>query len=192
MASRKLNRRRLLAFTGMACAMAGAGVIGQGGLLPGTAYAADKAAGPLTFVNEASQRLNVMQDSAYRFDALFVDFNSDGCVDAFIVSHSDWGQTSRLWNNRCDGSGTFQYVSPGEGNYYIAGEPLAFWTQRPNERGAAGNSMYALGDIHQRDDQRIRDDALRAYVREAGPGLPLFIAGLVETEVRRQVDDALN
>ena len=75
---------------------------------------------------------------------------------------------------------------------YIAGEPLAFWTQRPNERGAAGNSMYALGDIHQRDDQRIRDDALRAYVREAGPGLPLFIAGLVETEVRRQVDDALN
>ena len=74
---------------------------------------------------------------------------------------------------------------------YIAGEPLAFWTQRPKERGAAGNSMFALGDVHERDDQRIRDDALRAYVREAGPGLPLFIAGLVETEVRRQVDDAL-
>ena len=51
--------------------------------------------------------------------------------------------------------------------------------------------MYALGDIHDRDDERIRDEALRAYVRESGPGLPLFIAGLVEKEVRRQVDDAL-
>ena len=74
---------------------------------------------------------------------------------------------------------------------YIAGEPLAFWTQRPDQRGADGNSMYALGDIHDRDDERIRDEALRAYVRESGPGLPLFIAGLVEKEVRRQVDDAL-
>ena len=157
MASRKLNRPRLLALAGMACAMAGAGVIGQGGLLPGTAYAADKAAGPLTFVNEASQRLNVMQDSAYRFDALFVDFNSDGCVDAFIVSHSDWGQTSRLWNNRCDGSGTFQYVSPGEGNYYIAGEPLiSGWVTRLDfngdgkqdfwgRHGAATNARYRNG-----------------------------------------------
>ena len=41
-------------------------------------HAAEKA-GPLTFVNEASQRLNVIHDSAYRFDALFVDFNSGGC-----------------------------------------------------------------------------------------------------------------
>ena len=136
MASRAMNRRRALALTTLACAVAGAGLLGGDGIAPGVAHAAEKAAGPLTFVNETSQRVNAIHDSAYRFDALFVDFNSDGCHDAFIVSHSDWGQTSRLWNNRCDGSGTFQYVSPSEGNYYIAGDPLVSgWVTRLDFNG---------------------------------------------------------
>jgi len=136
MASRAMNRRRALASTTLACAVAGAGLLGGGGPAPGVAHAAEKAAGPLTFVNEAAQRLNAIHDSSYRFDALFVDFNSDGCPDAFIVSHSDWGQTSRLWNNRCDGSGNFQYVSPAEGNYYIAGDPLVSgWVTRLDFNG---------------------------------------------------------
>ena len=136
MASRAMNRRRALALTTLACAVAGAGLLGGDGAAPGVAHAAEKAAGPLTFVNEATQRLNVIHDSSYRFDALFVDFNGDGCHDAFIVSHSDWGQTSRLWNNRCDGSNTFQYVSPAEGNYYIAGDPLVSgWVTRLDFNG---------------------------------------------------------
>src|SRR3546814_18286992 len=46
-----------------------------------------RAAGPLTFVNETSQRIDALHDSAYRFDAVFVAFNSDGFQDAFILSH---------------------------------------------------------------------------------------------------------
>src|SRR3546814_1315663 len=83
-----------------------------------------RAAGPLTFVNETSQRIDALHDSAYRFDAVFVDFNSDGCQDAFILSHSDLGATSRLWNNRCDGSGSFQYVPSDEARYFIDGQPI--------------------------------------------------------------------
>ena len=75
---------------------------------------------------------------------------------------------------------------------YISGKPLAFWMHRPLQMDADGNSMFALGDIHERADRGMRDAALRAYVREAGDGLPLFLAGLVEVEVRRQVEDALN
>lgn len=93
-----------------------------------------RAAGPLTFVEEAAQRTDALPDSQYRFDALFVDFNGDGCPDAFIVSHSDWGASSRLWNNRCDG--TFAYVPGSQANYYIAGEPLlSGWVTRLDFNG---------------------------------------------------------
>lgn len=74
---------------------------------------------------------------------------------------------------------------------YLAGEPLATWTQRPNERGSSGNSMYALGDIHERSDRQVRDRALRDFAREFGTGLPLYMAGLIEVEVRRHMDQAL-
>lgn len=95
-----------------------------------------RAAGPLTFVNEASQRIDTLHDSNYRFDALFVDFNSDGCPDTFIVSHSDWGATSRLWNNSCDGSGTFRHVPNSEARYYIEGQPLiSGWVTRLDFNG---------------------------------------------------------
>lgn len=136
MAARAMKSRSPLAMMAMVALAALAAFLGQLYVASGAVHAAQKAAGPLTFVNEASQRLNVIHDSAYRFDALFVDFNSDGCPDAFIVSHSDWGQTSRLWNNRCDGTATFQYVSPAEGNYYIAGNPLVSgWVTRLDFNG---------------------------------------------------------
>src|SRR5690606_27056215 len=94
------------------------------------------AAGPLTFANEASQRIDTLHDSNYRFDALFVDYNGDGCPDTFIVSHSDWGATSRLWNNRCDGSGSFQFVPNSEARYYIDGQPLlSGWVTRLDFNG---------------------------------------------------------
>ena len=63
---------------------------------------------------------------------------------------------------------------------FLPGAPLAFWTQRPAATGAEGNSMFALGTIHERDDRLVRDRALREYVRTHGPGIPLFIAGELE------------
>lgn len=95
-----------------------------------------RAADPLVFVNEARQRVDALHDSNYRFDALFVDFNSDGCPDIFIVSHSDWGETSQLWNNRCDGSGTFRHVPASEAGYYVEGQPLVSgWVTRLDFNG---------------------------------------------------------
>lgn len=59
---------------------------------------------------------------------------------------------------------------------FLAGEPLAFWTQRPAAHGSAGNSMFELGAQHLLDDSAVRDAALRSWVRDNGPGLPLFLA----------------
>ena len=101
-----------------------------------TVAGAPAAAGPLTFVNEATQRVDTIPDSQYRFDALFVDFNSDGCPDTFIVSHSDWGATTRLWNNRCDGTGRFVHAPSSQTNHYVAGQPLiSGWVTRLDFNG---------------------------------------------------------
>jgi glycosyltransferase involved in cell wall biosynthesis len=66
---------------------------------------------------------------------------------------------------------------------FLAGRPLAFWTQRPSARGAYGNSMFALAEQHERDDLIVRERALREWVDANGPGLPLYIA-LVEKRLR--------
>lgn len=143
MAARAMNRPRALALA-LLCGLGG-----------------NALAGPLTFVNEAAQRVDTIPDSQYRFDALFVDFNSDGCPDAFIVSHSDWGATSRLWNNRCDGSGTFQHAPSSQTNHYVSGSPLIsgwvtrldfngdgkqdFWGRHGNALGARYRNGTAAG-----------------------------------------------
>ncbi|WP_187471211.1 FG-GAP repeat domain-containing protein [Luteimonas viscosa] len=132
-----MNRSRALALA-LLLTVAGAGLADQRESIPARAAAgpAEKAAGPLTFVNEASQRIDSIPDSQYRFDALFVDFNSDGCPDAFIVSHEDWGQTTRLWNNRCDGTGRFEHIPSEETRHYIAGQPLiSGWVTRLDFNG---------------------------------------------------------
>ncbi|WP_386795700.1 FG-GAP repeat domain-containing protein [Luteimonas composti] len=138
MASRAMTRPRALALALM-CACAGACFADQGAASAprmSAAAATVKAAGPLSFVNEASQRVDSIPDSQYRFDALFVDFNSDGCPDAFVVSHSDLGATSRLWNNRCDGSGTFQHVPSSQTNHFISGSPyISGWVTRLDFNG---------------------------------------------------------
>src|SRR5690606_12604594 len=137
MVARAMTRPRALALA-LLCTFAGACLADQGEAPVARALAsgAAKAAGPLSFVNEAAQRVDTIPDSQYRFDALFVDFNSDGCPDAFVVSHSDWGATSRLWNNRCDGSGTFQHVPSSQTSHYIAGSPLiSGWVTRLDFNG---------------------------------------------------------
>lgn len=73
----------------------------------------------LAFANETTMRIDQGAGSAYRFDALWVDFNGDGCYGAFLFSHGD-ASTSRLWENRCDGSSSFVLRSNAAVNYRIA------------------------------------------------------------------------
>ena len=61
---------------------------------------------------------------------------------------------------------------------FVAGEPLAYWTQRPDATGIAANSMFALADAHARDDALVRDRALEQWTRREGDGLPLYLAAL--------------
>jgi hypothetical protein len=154
MAARAVTSRRalpmlaLLMTAGLAQAQDGifngAFEIGQSNPVPG----------PATFQNEAALRVDQMLNSSYRFDALFTDFNSDGCLDPFIFSHADWGASSRLWLNRCDGSNTFVYADNAAVNHNInaASNPLAsgwvalldfngdgrqdFWARHGNAMGA--------------------------------------------------------
>lgn len=59
---------------------------------------------------------------------------------------------------------------------FIPGEPLAYWTQRPEATGLDANSMFALTAEHAADDARVRDRALQEWVRREGAGLPLYLA----------------
>lgn len=71
---------------------------------------------------------------------------------------------------------------------FLDGEPLAFWMQRAGVSGDLGNSVVALLGEHSRFDALVRDEALRAWVAENGPGLPLFLTKYIEDEVARQLD----
>lgn len=61
---------------------------------------------------------------------------------------------------------------------FLAGEPLAFWTQRPDSVGVDANSMFGLAAEHVRDDALVRDRALAEWVHREGPGLPLYLSAL--------------
>ena len=84
-------------------------------LLPGALSAQSE---PIAFDNVTLAALDRQADSAYRFDAVWTDFNSDGCPDPFVFGHAD-PSTSRLWLNRCDGSGTFTLAGNDAVGYYI-------------------------------------------------------------------------
>lgn len=75
---------------------------------------------------------------------------------------------------------------------FIDGEPLAFWMQRRGVAGELGNSMYALAAEHDFYDRLVRDEALRAYVSDHGPGLALYLARFIQDEVARQLDERLS
>ncbi|MCR2816164.1 glycosyltransferase family 2 protein [Microbacterium jiangjiandongii] len=72
---------------------------------------------------------------------------------------------------------------------YLPGEPLAYWMQRKGVTGELGNSMYALAAEHEHYDRLVRDEALRAYVQQHGPGLVLYLSRYIQDEVARQLDD---
>lgn len=68
---------------------------------------------------------------------------------------------------------------------YVVGEPLAYWTQRPDATGISANSMFALADAHVRDDALVRDRALEQWTRREGEGLPLYLAALQDRLIVR-------
>lgn len=78
-------------------------------------------------------------------------------------------------------------VLPSHDMGFLAGEPLALWTQRPDASGIDANSMFALRDQHRRDDAVVRDRELAAWVRANGIGLPLYISG-VEQRIIAHID----
>jgi glycosyltransferase involved in cell wall biosynthesis len=63
---------------------------------------------------------------------------------------------------------------------YFGLEPLAYWHQRPNATGTDGNSVIAESAQHGRWDGRLRESALREYIDEAGPGLPLYLTKFID------------
>ena len=75
---------------------------------------------------------------------------------------------------------------------FLDGVPLAFWMHRPGIEGDLGNSMFALASHHERYDVRIRDAALREYVRSHGSGLPLFLVRQLREIVREEIGRALD
>ncbi|OJV95722.1 MAG: hypothetical protein BGO47_03205 [Microbacterium sp. 67-17] len=75
---------------------------------------------------------------------------------------------------------------------FLGARPLAFWMQRRGVAGELGNSMFALAADHDIYDRRVRDEALRAWVRGQGDGLPLYLARVVRDEVARQLDERLS
>lgn len=76
----------------------------------------------LRFDNVTRERVSSLPDSSYRFDALFTDFNGDGCADPYVHDHGD-PATSRLWLARCDGSFRFDLADVAETRYFIADPP---------------------------------------------------------------------
>lgn len=76
------------------------------------------AEGSIRFENVTASALDQQAQSDYRFDAVWTDFNGDGCPDPFIFGHAD-PATSRLWLNRCDGSGRFTLADNEAVRYYI-------------------------------------------------------------------------
>ncbi|WP_067882254.1 glycosyltransferase family 2 protein [Agromyces aureus] len=74
---------------------------------------------------------------------------------------------------------------------FVPAPALAFWHQRPNAHGDAGNSVVALRDDHRRYDRIVRDRALRDYVAAEGSGLPLYLTRLLDDrfdELARRLD----
>jgi len=82
---------------------------------------------------------------------------------------------------------------------YVGERILAYWHQRPELSGVLGNSVFAAPSDHRLADSRYRDDALRAYIQDYGPGLPLYLAHQarqrdqsVEVAVATAVTDAVS
>lgn len=100
-------------------------------------------------------------DSEYRFDALWTDFNGDGCYDPMIFDHAP--ATSRLWVHACDGTNRFTYASNDVVRHYIA---------NPFEPRGTGWVTLIDADGDGRQDLWTRDADVNAavYVNDSALG----------------------
>lgn len=77
------------------------------------------------------------------------------------------------------------------GRFGLIDEVLAFWRQRRNATGDAGNTVIAGRHLHIRDDRRVRDRALREYVDRHGAGGLLYLAKYMDeraAELHQRLD----
>ncbi len=66
------------------------------------------------------------------------------------------------------------------GRFGLIDEVLAYWHQRKNAKGDAGNTVIDGQHLHIRDDRRVRDRAVREYVAQHGPGGLLYLAKYID------------
>lgn len=66
---------------------------------------------------------------------------------------------------------------------FLDGEPLAFWHRRREAEGTLANSVAGGRDQHVEEDLRLRDEALRAYVRLHGLGGLLYLTKYFQREI---------
>lgn len=62
---------------------------------------------------------------------------------------------------------------------FLDGEPLAFWSQRPESAGHDGNSIFAKAAEHARYDALVRDEHLREGVAQNGLGTMLYLTSVL-------------
>ncbi|QWW20293.1 glycosyltransferase family 2 protein [Schaalia sp. 19OD2882] len=63
---------------------------------------------------------------------------------------------------------------------FIDGKPLAFWHQRPTQKGVLGNSVFAGAQDHAYFEMRVRDEYLREYAQKNGVGILLWLATVLK------------
>lgn len=104
-----------------------------------------------------------------------------GVYDERLPVVGDWDFTMKVLAR-----GPLEYLDDG---------PFAYWHQRPGHAGIDGNSVISAGSEHRKYDAELRDAALREYVREYGPGLPLYLTKFidqrfveVEQGLRREIE----
>ncbi|WP_284975520.1 glycosyltransferase family 2 protein [Arthrobacter sp. efr-133-TYG-104] len=79
---------------------------------------------------------------------------------------------------------------------FLDGEPLAFWSQRPEAGGHAGNSLFSKAADHARYDAVVRDEYLREGVARNGLGATLYLTRVLATQEelimaqQRRLDEA--
>ncbi len=85
----------------------------------------------------------------------------------------------------------FNLALAREGGYGLIDSVLAYWHQRKDATGAEGNTVIAGIDRHWLDDRHVRDEALRAYVADNGPGAMLYLAKYIDermAELHQRMD----
>lgn len=75
-----------------------------------------------------------------------------------------------------------------DGRGGVIDEPLAFWHLRPRADGTASNSMFAQDRVHREVDLDLAEEHFRAWTRDNGIGLPMFLSRNIGENLERALD----